>query len=207
MKKFTKNMSVIYFLLVISLCAVTFAGPVEWIPPYRGAPNSVYAAFEVDPASGEWLITTFETGPSEFPLADFIPLAVEEPIDNGSIVTVWLPNFIDELPFKLMRIQLSYDQEVFGGSIGLGLEASDPEGAQWNIIGGSGPIMSTEHYFDIEIIPNPDSEIFFVVRYLDDGSIAPSGLNTIEVDTVSAPEPASMALLGLGCLGILRRKH
>ncbi len=94
------------------------AGPASAVlldPSYRGDPNSVHAIFDwVSHTQADWETTLFETGPSNFPLNPTVPLAT----DSGTNTTIILPNFIDPLPLKLMRIQLFFDGAVSGDLIG-----------------------------------------------------------------------------------------
>lgn len=59
--------------------------------------------------------------------------------------------------------------------------------------------------FGIRIWPNPEVEkVGFVIWATPN---APAVLDYIHVDTICIPEPATVALLGLGALSLLRRKR
>ena len=60
--------------------------------------------------------------------------------------------------------------------------------------------------FDIEIRPNPDWEQITIFGSTPD-NIIPGNLLTIEVDTISFPEPAALSMLAIGSLAMLRRKR
>ncbi len=178
-------------------------------PDYRGDPNSVHAIFYYgdDFASFsqiEWDTALFETGDSIYPLN-------QEPArasDDGTDTTIILPNFIDPLPLKLMRITMSFFNAVPGNLLALDLIAHDPEPAtSWNVVGGSGFIGSTSHWIDIEIRPNPDWEEIIIFG-VPGTNLVPGNLYRIEIDTVSIPEPATLSLLAIGgLLALLRRKR
>ena len=114
--------------------------------------------------------------------------------------TIDLPNFIDPLPLKLMRIQMRFGSPVSGDSLSISVSASDPLPTDDLIVGGSlGD--SSWHYIDVEIRPNPDSEQIIIY-----GGSGPS-LYEVEIDTVSLPEPATLGLVLMGGLAILRRRR
>ena len=143
-----------------------------------------------------------EKGPSIYPLDPTVPNTK----DNGLDTVVTLPNFIDELPFKHVRLQMFFDGPVPGDQIDLDMVIGDPEPTAWQIIGGSGPVTDHTHWFDIEIRPNPDWEQITIFGSTPH-NIIPGNLLTIEVDTISFPEPAALSMLAIGSLAMLRRKR
>ena len=205
----TKVMSprgIISTVLFIAAVVFLIAGPASAVsnaPDYRGDPNSVHAIFDwVSNPQSAWETTLFEKGPSNYQLDPTVPAAS----DDGTDVIIDLPNFIDPLSFKFMRIQMFFDGPVSGDLIALEVEAFDPEDTLVNIVGGSGPGGSNMHFIDVEIFPNPDWEQITIFGN-SNANIIPGNLLTIEVDTVSLPEPATLGLLGLGGLVLLRRKR
>ncbi len=113
-----------------------------------------------------------------------------------------LPNFVDEMPIKYMRLQLTWtgnpapplDIPISG------VDGIDP--VPGDIVFTS-PITTTAtgafyQYYDIEFKPNPDSERWLV--YLPDNAFLVQAV----ADTVSTvPEPATLTLLALGSLSFL----
>lgn len=199
--KLTKTITLLAFVSCIVLLIAGTAGAGIFDPGYRGDDNSVHAVFSWAGYPGEpWFTEIFETGDSIYPLYPMPPVA----FDDGLTTTIILPNFIDELPEKLMRIQLYFDGPVLAEDIFIDVFALDPMPVLWDIVGGSAGI-SNAHFFDIEIHPNPDfEEILIFGNPL--GNVVPGNLLMIEIDTVSVPEPATLLLLGLGGL-VLRKKR
>lgn len=189
-------MKILNILCIALLTAgVAFAGIVVDNPPdYRGEANSVHAVFEViplifgtpPPLPQEPLL--FETGPSNYPLAPINP----EIFNDGISAVITLPNFIDDLPIKKMRIQMQFYEPIFGPDIFIDVFGYDPEPVIWNIVGGLEPVNDYYHYVDIEMYPNPDYEkIWISTPFMADP------IRLIEIDTVSIPEPASLGMLAL----------
>ena len=153
--KTTKIITISAALLCIVLLSTSPAPAVPMDPSYRGDPNSVHAIFEFTPSVGagsSWTTTLFDSVASIYPLESFSPIA----FDDGLDTTIQLPNFIDPLPLKLMRIVMFFDGPVPGGLIDGDLTAFDPLQTSWGVVGGSGPIDSSVHFLDIWIIPKPD---------------------------------------------------
>lgn len=189
-------------VLLIAAFMLACAGQVRAAtlePDYRGDPNSVHAIFDwVSHDQAAWGTTLFETGDSNYPLADVNPSAS----DDGTDTTITLPNFIDPLSLKLIRIQMWFDGSVSGELLALDVIAHDPQDTQWEIVDGSGPEDSNFHWADIEIRPNPDWEELIIYGNTG-GNLIPGNLLTIEVDTISLPEPATLIVLTLGLLPML----
>ena len=110
-------------------------------------------------------------------------------------------NWIDDEPHKLLRIQVTYSggpAPTITGMVGYNPVTGDPDSIG-SLLGGLS-IPSTYYYEDWKIIPNPDWEQ--IVFDLPTGTI----VEQLVIDTVS-PEPASLSLLALGGLALLRRRR
>ena len=195
-----------------------YAIPPDLAPDYRGDPNSVHAIFEWMPndypdgqgdftvVGGTWNTVLFETGTQQYPLDPTQPVA----FDDGLNTTVDLPNFVDELPIKHMRIRMDFDGPVDFGLLqqAINISAVDPSGTPtWGIVGsGAYDNGLATYYVDIDIEPNPDSDTIAILGDVG-ANIVPGNLLLIEVDTVSVPEPMTMSLLAAGGLALLRRRR
>ena len=170
-------------------------------PDWRGDENSVYAHFDWDTFGEPWILSAFETGPSIYPLDDTVPSMTETGIDTH----VDLPNFIDPLPMKYMRLTLYMDGPVDSDAIRIEVMGHDPEGATaMEVFRTAG--SSQTHYFDWEITPNPDWEQIWI--YGDEAAnFVPGNFLAMEIDTISIPEPASISLMALGSLMMMRRRR
>lgn len=191
MKKFTIALTVVIF------SATVFGGFAD--PIYRGDNNSVHVIYERADTDNVWSQTLWETGPSAYDLHQLEDngRCMEYDDEDGIQHIIDVPNFIDDLQFKYIRLQLTFSTEVIGDQIRVYVNSYPGSSGEMQIIDqtvGDG----VEHYIDIELQPNPDWEII--------GMSNTRNLTKIEIDTVSIPEPASMALLGLGALAIRRKR-
>ena len=99
-----------------------------------------------------------------------------------------------------MRIQMRFGGPVSGDSLSISVSASDPLPTDYLIVGGSLG-NSSWHYIDVEIYPNPDSEQIII------HDVTGGDPYEVEIDTVSLPEPATMGLLLIGGLALVRRRR
>ena len=188
-------------LLSFCVAGTAVAGPFD--PAYRGDPNSVHAIFDwVGVGVGAWDTTSFSTGPSIYPLDSVTPMAS----DDGLNMRIDMPNFIDQLPVKFMRIQFLFDGPVPGSSINPLVIAFDPLPTTVNLVGGSGPGLAAAHYLDYEIFPNPDWEQI-VVPGDATTNMVPGNLLRIEIDTISIPSPGAAVLIAVAGPMLLPRRR
>lgn len=138
-----------------------------------------------------------------YPL-DPLPPLVSAPVTTPAgelIYGIDLPNVIDPLPLKLIRVQYSW----FGGTP-LGGHADTiaihpiPGGSVTHV-GGIPPMVIDpaagvlHRYDDFEIRPNPDAERFEIRFVLADP-------RWVIIDTISIPEPSSAILLAFGIFAL-----
>lgn len=189
--------------LAALLAGTVQAGPFD--PAYRGQPNSVHAIFDwVSLSQAPWDTTLFQEGPgATFPLDNTVPPGAT---DNGIDTTVTLPNYIDPLPLKLIRLQLFFDGPVPLNDLEVDFSPVDPTGPvqTTEVVRDGDPILNV-YYIDFELRPNPDRERF-VIFGNETSNIVPGNLLRLEIDTISIPEPTSLALLATGALAFLRRR-
>jgi len=106
-------------------------------------------------------------------------------------------NWVDLEPVKFLRIQVTFDGPAPFVS---GLNAIDPSGPVTIVPAGTTLFDPSHILFEYELYPNPDVEII-TLEMPAGGSI-----DQVVIDTISIPEPASMGLLALGGLALLRRR-
>lgn len=224
MKTQRKKLVQTYLLVMVALiisCSSVFADDLN-PPSYRGAPLSVYVHWHerTDPSDPYY---TGEPGMSEHPdwdwvddedpsttlFSDFFPSfdIFENPTGIGSQYQFTVPNIIDELPLKLLRIQLTW---VGTTAPPLGINAIGSEGTATvpgTVTHASVPNVYTQpdggyQYFDIEFRPNPDFELIHVDL--------PENAELVQVviDSISTvPEPTTIAMLALGGFVAFRKRR
>jgi hypothetical protein len=168
--------------------------------PWLGEPNSIFASFSWNDSDPLWHMDIFDASAlGDYPL-DSMPA---QAMSVGPDLYIEMPNFIDPLPIKYVHIDLFFNTSVDASSFDLDVLAYDPvETAEWEITDASTG-SDYNHYIDLQITPNPDNEIFqfFGVNPGYDG------LNIVEISTISVPEPATLGLLIMGGLVLLRRRR
>ena len=112
-------------------------------------------------------------------------------------------NWVDWLPEKDLRVQMTYTDDGNGppsitGVTGHGpVSGGEPHTSESLASSGYG---GTQRSWIYSIYPNPDWEQ--IEFFLPQGTI----VEQIVIDSISMPEPATLALLLLGGLALLRRK-
>jgi PEP-CTERM motif len=176
-------------------------------PPYRGNPLSVNAQWNLVPGSTILNLTSWSSVDDTDPTTYLYPYFTPDPqiIPNGGIYQLQLPNWVDNMPLKDMRLQLAWGgtNQLPFNIFSQGLDGTNLINA--TIISVS-PLITTSagyyEYVDFQFIPNLDFERI--------GLQLPANnyLTQAVVDTVSTiPEPATMCLLGLGSLSLLKRRR
>ena len=176
-------------------------------PSYRGNPLSVNAQWNFVPGSTILNMTNWssedDTDPTTYLYPNFTPTSQIQP--TGGIYQLQLPNWVDNMPIKDMRLQLAW-----GGTNQLPFNIFSQGLDGTNLINATitsvSPLITTSagyyEYVDFKFIPNPDFERIGLQLP------ATNYLTQIVVDTVSTiPEPATMSLFGLGALTLIRRKR
>lgn len=193
-------------LSVLGLWAAPSLGDDLNPPPYRGAPLSVYTHWLAD-ASGLLLLDQFtfadDNDPSTY-LSSIPPTVGMDPAVGTYDFRI--PNFVDELPIKYLRIQLTWTGTTQPpiSLVSIGFEGGNP--VPGVVTFASSPLVFTQpdggyQYFDLEYRPNPDFEMIHV-------QLPPDGLLVqVVIDSVSTvPEPVSLMFCGVGAVMLLRRR-
>lgn len=181
-------------------------------PSYRGVPNSTLTVFDFDIQNG-WGVSDFESVGTAYPLSDMGP-AVEVnqiPGTPDEELRFIIPNFIDPLPFKLMRISLECGFTNCGNLEPPVVRGVDPLGSESSFEGQADVPFDSDsglsgRYFDFVIVPNPDYEEFTFTA----AELLQAEALRITVDTISdvpLPAPAALLLAGLAGLGLVARRR
>ncbi|MEQ8837322.1 MAG: PEP-CTERM sorting domain-containing protein [Lacipirellulaceae bacterium] len=116
---------------------------------------------------------------------------------NGILYPIALPNYIDQEPLKLIRIQYSWFGLPSQGADAFAQAILPSPGGAVQLVNSTPPTNISGNIYhrwdDYRIIPNPDSERFEVVFVNADP-------RWVIFDTISVPEPTSLALLGFAGL-------
>jgi len=173
-------------------------------PPYRGDPLSVHVHWALD-TTGVFSLVAFSSVDDSDPstnLISFPPTYVFDPATG--VADLRIPNFIDQEPIKYLRLQLTW---IGTAQLPLNIlsHAWDAGNPIPGILTGTSPLVATPigyyQYYDFEYKPNPDFEEIHI-NLPPDASIV-----QVVVDSVSTvPEPATLGILGLGFLGLLRKR-
>ena len=172
--------------------------------PFRDEPNSVLAKFDL---MGQPNLDTFSEGANPtYPLST-IPTTITQDPTGAPFYQVELPNYIDDLPLKLMRIQYSWFGQG-GDAQTATINVSPNVGGTIDLVDAS-PIMPVpgvsnafHRYDDFEIRPNPDFEAIQVEFFNAD----PRWLIFDTISTVPEPSSLAIGMLAMASLAIRRRR-
>ena len=181
---------------------------------YAGAPATMLEAALGTTGTNDLVLNP--TDPAQFNWVDdsdpttFLGSLPVSAVVSGPDYQFDLPNFIDKMPVKYMRLQLTWQIDPANPPtpltiLGLsGEESGSP--VPGNIVFSSAitPVSAdgslVYQYHDIEFYPNPDWERWAIISPNEP-------LVQVVADTVSTvPEPATLSLLTLGSLALLRRR-
>lgn len=207
---------IVLIALVVAVAGVARADDLA-PPAYRGMPLGV---------EGHWHVgdgTTFNplnvhiynrVTPDPREMISPIPPTITQ---DGPIYTIIFPDWVDNQPLKLGRIQLYWvssdptlfpvmDPALFPGTGITGFEGTD---SNPGVVVDQSPVAGSipGYYFDFIIRPNPDHEqISFTFFSGATGGLSTAQLQEVDIDTVSIPEPVMISWLGLGGLIAFRRR-
>ena len=121
----------------------------------------------------------------------------------GGTLEFCVPNWIDVEPLKLIHVQIAFDSPAgTGHPMVSNVWGFDP--TVGNVTGTQDQGVSTGPHFryeDWRIVPNPDWE--YVILDVPPHAV----IDQVVIDTISLPEPATLSLLTLGALAVMRRKR
>lgn len=196
--------------LVLALVAAPALQAADLYPPdYAGQPHWAVAFWEDEGAGLTLTGFDFEAGVYPLSQQDLFgggpgqPSLEIDPIPGtGALFSFFMPNFIDPLPLKLMRIQVTY-ADPGPEPLVTGIIASDPSGPVATMRGehfvpGSVPLTGLSYFYeDWHLWPNPDWEIAQI--FVPDGAM----LEQVVVHTLSTvPLPPAVWLLGSALVGL-----
>jgi len=218
-------------LFAVALSPHALADDVE-PPPFRGEPLSVFAEWDLnldfgqdgptsDPFAGfdgtgrdpdQFEFTDDVGDPSTFLYEAAPPKMTGSPGTGSNNYNTFVPNWVDEEWVKYLRIQLTWlssNPTGPGDEPVIFINAGDPSAkvlvvpaGQFNAVIFSGGTWGAVTVYDFELYPNPDWEEIAITTTREDIFI-----DQVVVDSVSTPEPTSLALLGVAGLAIARRRH
>jgi hypothetical protein len=171
-------------------------------PSYRGDPLSVHGHWNLIPGTNILDLTAASWVDDADPATTLHPLPFSNPVhpDSTHQYQFQLPNWIDTMPIKYMRVQLTWLNNL-NPPISVTSQALDGNNSIAGVITYVSPVqvdpasIKAYQYYDLTFHPNPDFERVNIQMNAD------SVLSQVVIDTVSTiPEPATLVLLGLGGL-------
>jgi hypothetical protein len=187
------------FLLAAAVIVMTAGTSQARLPDYIDKPNSLVAEYTWSESG--WFVNNFDPEDSIYELADIEPSASDDGLDT----TVIVPNFIDPLGLKKLRLIMTFKEDIDGSLVDISIEGHDPLETTAMQVHGT-EFTSILQYFDWEIRPNPDWETIVIHGNVEAG-IVPGNLDFVEVVSISIPEPGTALLAGFGLLAMCCRRR
>lgn len=216
----------LFALMVLALVTPALAD--DFAPPsYRGLPLSYTAEWDqfTNGTFGTGIYTDAESSTDDSDPATYLyngfgthldfdatPGWALTPAQGGGFHNPTAPatfqasvvNWVDWEPEKFLRVQMTFTDALGNGAPSiLGVEGYGPvSGGEPHdeLFVGNVPFDATHWYEDWIILPNPDWEA--IQFALPMGTV----VEQLIIDTHSTPEPATMGLLALGGMALLKRK-
>lgn len=208
----------VVFLAICAIVLISSSAFAGVVPTWRGDDGSTHQLWLFDtpanPAVPEVVTNPYGNGPIATIQDGGDPLDmwwIQE--DRGHIgvwktegnISLFIPNAPNTDPdsFKHIVIQMIYDSAPGADAwMKYSADGSDP-------VDGFTPVVSEDlgdgyrySRWEITIRPNPLEETIFMLPFYCNLYV-----DSIEVDTICIPEPATLAILGLGSLLAIRRKR
>jgi hypothetical protein len=136
-----------------------------------------------------------------------VPFSIQVQPTTAGAYEFQLPNWIDDLPIKYMRVQLTWLNNLLPplSVTSQALDSGNPVIGQIAYVSPLQPDaagVSVYQYYDFTFQPNPDFERIQIV--LQPNAV----LSQVVIDTVSTiPEPGTLAILGFGAAALVRRRR
>ena len=213
----------VYGWILAALLVVSQTAQAGFVAPaYAGQPHSTTSIWNYN---GDWTagnsashLTSFTSVGGMYPLSTETPGCGGMPCLNGDNqfpagdnLTFYIPDFVDPLPLKKIRVQFQFVRVIppnpnFPDPFVHDVQGFDPLGFVPGLLQASSYVTETVMkdgvfytygLFDFTLTPNPDYERLTISGVLG------SELKRVRIDTISTvPEPATLLLLVISVIGM-----